>query len=130
MPILLYSIFSRTVHSLYARAVDLLDGDSAYWTSPEFCGDQHNTYFVPTNRAFQKLGAVELRRAFGSPAFLRRVLNNHRADRVLPSTLVKERGWQYELQTENGIVLVQANKGDKFTVYISNGVYVIPIYSM
>lgn len=125
MPIYVYTrictqyFFFFVLHSLYARAVDLLGGDSAYWTSPENCGDQHNTYFVPTNRAFQKLGAVELRRAFGSPAFLRRVLNNHRADRVLPSTLVNERGWQYELQTENEIVLVQANKGDKFTVRVA-----------
>lgn len=100
---------------MYARAVDAVAGDAA-WS--EFFGDRHGTHFVPTDRAFAKLGAAHLRRTFDSAACLRRVLDDHRADRVLPTALLKERGWRYESLTRNGnaILLVRSNGGDKFTV--------------
>jgi len=102
------------VRSLYARAMDLLlllDASTPF----EFCGAR-NTYFVPTDRAFKKLGPAELRRMFNSASCLRDVLDGHRADRIVPSALIKER-WQYEIRTKNAaIVRVASSGGGKLTV--------------
>lgn len=97
--------------SLYTRAMDLLGATAR--TSFEFYGSQ-NTYFIPTDYAFEKLGGVELNRIFSNPSHLRKILSNHQADRILPSTLFKER-WQYEIQTKNEIVRI-VNRGNKLTV--------------
>lgn len=110
--------FSRlrvvTVRSLYARAMDLLLLDAT--ASFGFCGDR-NTYFVPTDRAFEKLGPAQLRRTFGSASCLRDVLDGHRADRIVPSALIRER-WQYEIRTKNDAIVRVANSGgDKLTVH-------------
>lgn len=101
--------------SLYVRAIDLL---GPAWVASKFCGSRHNTYFVPTNYAFEKLDDAELRRTLGNPAYARRMLDNHRADRVLPSTLIKQRGWQYEFRTENEITVRMAYGGNGLTVKI------------
>lgn len=102
-----------TCRSLYAQAIDLLGAST--WLSYEFCGSQ-NTYFVPTNFAFNKLGTDQLDRMFNDPMVLRQILNNHQVDRILPSTLIKER-LQYEVQTKNEIVHV-VNWNKKLTVII------------
>lgn len=110
------SFYSRFVFfSLYVRAIDLL---GPTWAASKFCGSRHNTYFVPTNYAFEKLDDAELRRTLDSPAYARRMLDNHRADRVLPSTLIKQRGWQYEFRTENEITVRMAYGSNGLTVKI------------
>lgn len=101
--------------SLYVRAIDLL---GPAWTATEFRGSRHNTYFIPTNYAFEKLDDAELRQTLNSPAYARRMLDNHRADRVLPSTLIKQRGWQYEFRTENEITVRMAYGGNGLTVKV------------
>lgn len=82
-------------------------------TSYDFYGSQ-NTYFIPTDDAFEKLGDIELNKIFNNPSHLRKILNNHQADRILPTKLFKER-WQYEIQTKNEIVRI-VNRNNKFTV--------------
>ncbi|VVC37673.1 FAS1 domain [Cinara cedri] len=99
--------------SLYAQATDLLTRTLRLERYHRGC---QNTYFVPTDYAFQKLGTEELERILNSPAQLQNILNNHRAERILPSTLVNDR-WQYEVQTKNGIVRIAHSKDtDKITV--------------
>lgn len=101
--------------SLYAQAMDLVLGASSEGRmSFEFCSGVHNTYFIPTDYAFRKLGAVELNRLFGNPTRMRQILDNHQADRILPSALIGTRQ-QYEIKTKNEIVRV-SNEGDKFMV--------------
>lgn len=85
-------------------------------TSFEFCGTR-NTYFVPTDYAFRKLDPADLQRVFSSPNYLRNILSNHRADRIVPSTLIRER-WQYEIQTNSAAIVRVVNSGDKLTVYV------------
>lgn len=96
--------------------MDLVLGTSSKGrTSFEFCSGVHNTYFVPTDYAFRKLGAVELHRLFGNPTRMRQILDNHQAERILPSALIGTRR-QYEIKTKNEIVRV-SNEDDKFMVW-------------
>lgn len=97
--------------SLYVQAIDMLDASVS--STLEFCGTR-NTYFVPTDYAFRKLGALELERMFNDPSYMRKVLSNHRAERILPSALIKER-WQYDVQTKNEVVRI-TNKGNRLMV--------------
>lgn len=101
------------VYSLYAQAIDLLGAST--WKPNEFCGNL-NTYFIPTDNAFKKLGFVDSQRMFQSPEYVQQILNNHRVDRILPSTLIKDH-LQYEIQTNNDIVRVEY-RGDKLMVFI------------
>jgi len=99
--------------------MDLLLSDAST-TSFELCGSR-DTYFVPTDRAFQKLGPAELRRVFSSASRLRDVLDGHRADRIVPSALIKHR-WQYDIRTKNAAVVRVANSaGDRLTVSTRRG---------
>ncbi|XP_025198610.1 transforming growth factor-beta-induced protein ig-h3 [Melanaphis sacchari] len=97
--------------SLYAQAMDLVLGTfSKDRTSFEFCDDVHNTYFIPTDYAFKKLGADELHRLFTNPIRMRQILDNHQADRILPSALIGTRQ-QYEIKTKNEIVRLSNEDG-------------------
>lgn len=104
---------ARFVCSLYAQAMDLLSAST--WTSLEFYGSR-NTYFIPTDYAFHKLGAAQLERIFSNPTYMQNIMNNHQTDRIIPSTLIREH-WQYDVQTKNEIVRV-FNRGDKLMVDI------------
>lgn len=99
------------VWSLYAQAMDLLSAST--WTPFEFYGSR-NTYFIPTDYAFHKLGAAQLERIFSNPTYMQNIMNNHQADRIIPSTLIREH-LQYDVQTKNEIVRV-FNRGDKLMV--------------
>lgn len=92
----------------------VLGASSEGWASFEFCSGIHNTYFVPTNYAFRKLGAAELHRLFSNPTRMQQILDNHRADRILPSALIGTRR-QYEIKTKNEIIRV-SNEDDKLMV--------------
>lgn len=97
--------------SLYTQAMELVLGTfSKDRTSFEFCNGMHNTYFVPTDYAFRKLGADELHRLFTNPTRMRQILDNHQADRILPSTLIGTRQ-QYEIKTKNEIVRLSNEDG-------------------
>jgi len=119
----------RLICSLYAQAMDLVLGASLEGrTSFDFCSGVHNTYFVPTDYAFRKLGAVELHRLFSNPTRMRQILDNHQTDRILPSALIGTRR-QYEIKTKNEIVRV-SNEDDKFMVWpfiINNKTRLLPL---
>ncbi|XP_050441387.1 periostin [Adelges cooleyi] len=100
--------------SIYARAVDLLSSISPSTSLELFCGN-HNTYFLPTDCAFNKLGSDKLTWMFNNPLYLRKVLYNHRVERMVSSELIKDNRWQYEIQTKNEIVCV-TNKGNQLMV--------------
>ncbi|XP_050523656.1 periostin isoform X1 [Daktulosphaira vitifoliae] len=97
--------------SIFMRAVNLLDILPA--TSPEFCGN-HNTYFIPTNNAFKKLGIDRLIWIFNNPLYMRTILHNHQVERVLSTKLLKKH-WQYEIQTKNKTIIL-SHRGNKLMV--------------
>lgn len=54
---------------------------------------------------------------FNNPLYLRKVLYNHRVERMVSSELIKDNRWQYEIQTKNEIVCV-TNKGNQLMVLV------------
>lgn len=100
--------------SLYTRSMRILQQQQQLTDDDISSTYRTHTYFVPTDHAFRKLGAATLQRLFDDPSYLRTVMNNHRADRIVPMTLIKRhRGWQFEIQTKNTIVRVAWSLGQR-----------------
>ncbi|PNF16145.1 hypothetical protein B7P43_G03285 [Cryptotermes secundus] len=68
------------------------------------------TFFVPTDQAFNRLGATRLERIMDDPAYLTKTIKNHVVDNMMASEAFKP-DLYYDIQTRQNIVDVVRKNG-------------------